>query len=236
MEGPPALKVCPDCGEEKGASEFGRNARMADGLARYCKLCFRRRSTESYRKRRASQEKSVREAVTVPEGYKRCPHCTEVKAVTEFGRNRAERSGLAAYCKPCHNTVMWEERVKNHGSTRNYQLKRRYGITEDDFERMLAQQGGLCAICKAVPGTFVDHCHRTGDVRYALCLPCNTGIGQFRDDPAVLWRALAYVDASLEVDEAPEVSDEEVRAWIAAEEAARSAFYERAVRVCSGMS
>lgn len=56
-----------------------------------------------------------------------------------------------------------------HGSTRNYHLKRRYGITEDDRERMLAQQGGLCAICRAVPGAFVDHSHLTGEVGGILC-------------------------------------------------------------------
>ncbi|MFI7702530.1 endonuclease VII domain-containing protein [Nonomuraea sp. NPDC049480] len=333
METPDGVKRCPDCGETKAVSEFGLNKRMADGLARYCKGCFRKRSTQSYRKRRAEQGKTVREAVVVPEGRKYCPRCKEVKPVTEFGRNRAEKSGLTAYCKPCHNVAMREERIKNHGSARNYHLKRRYGITEDDFERMLAQQGGLCAICRAVPGTFVDHCHRTGrvrgvlcfncnnglghfgdnlvllelaalyldgdvlwpelvipperrgadsvaptrtyhlsqryrlrhedvermvaaqhglcvvcwgrppehvdhchrtgDVRFALCLPCNTGIGQFRDDPAVVWRALSYVEATVEdfgYEEA-EVSEEELRELIRAEERLRADFYSVAVRV-----
>jgi hypothetical protein len=38
---------------------------------------------------------------------------------------------------------------------------------------MPAQQGGLCTICRAVPGTFVDHSHRTGQVRGILCFTCN---------------------------------------------------------------
>jgi hypothetical protein len=49
----PPIKTCPDCGVEKGAAEFGRNKRRADGLAQYCKECFRIRSKASYRKRMA---------------------------------------------------------------------------------------------------------------------------------------------------------------------------------------
>ncbi|WP_219463786.1 endonuclease VII domain-containing protein [Nonomuraea rhizosphaerae] len=331
MDVPDGFKWCSDCGEAKAVSEFGANKRMSDGLARYCKPCFAVRSTRSYRKRKAEQGKIVREKVEVPAGSKYCPRCKEVKAVTEFGRNRAERSGLAAYCKPCHNTVMREDRIQKHGSTRNYHLKRRYGITEDDFDRMLAQQEGLCAICRVVPGTFVDHCHatglvrgilcfncnnglghfsdstallevaahylegevlwpdlvippeargakavartrayhlaqryrirpddvegmiadqhglcvicwgrppehvdhchRTGDVRYALCLPCNSGIGQFRDDAGVVRRAWSYLEATVPMWDVAELSEEEVEELIRADEAMRNDFYSRAVPV-----
>ncbi|MFI6316093.1 endonuclease VII domain-containing protein [Nonomuraea sp. NPDC050556] len=84
--------------------------------------------------------------------------------------------------------------IRNHGSDRNYKLKLRYGITEDDFERMLAQQGGLCAICRAVPGTFVDHSHATGQVRGILCFNCNNGLGHFQDCLASLELAALYLD------------------------------------------
>jgi hypothetical protein len=165
VEAPGGNKRCPDCGEEKEVSEFGRNQRMADGLARYCKACFRRRHTESYRKRAEEQGKSVRERVEVPDGQKYCPRCAEIKPHAEFGSNRSSKDGLTAYCKPCHAVVTRENKIKKYGSERNYLLQYRYGITEDDFERMLARQGGLCAICGVVPGTFVDHCHRAGPGR-----------------------------------------------------------------------
>ncbi|MEU8400132.1 endonuclease domain-containing protein [Nonomuraea sp. NPDC048892] len=190
-------KRCPDCGEEKEASEFGRNKRMADGLARYCKACFRRRSTQSYRKRREEQGKTVREAIEVPAGHKRCPRCSDIKTLSDFGRNRASTDGLTSYCRPCHARVTLENRIKNHGSDRNYKLKLRYGITEDDFERMLAQQGGLCAVCRAVPGAFVDHCHRTGAVRGILCFNCNNGLGHFGDNLVLLELAALYLDGEV---------------------------------------
>ncbi|MEV0167302.1 endonuclease domain-containing protein [Nonomuraea fuscirosea] len=194
MEG---RKRCPDCEEEKDVSEFGLNKRMADGLARYCRTCFRQRSIQSYRKRKEEQGKAVREAVAVPDGHKYCPRCEEVKPVADFGGNRSTRSGLAAYCKPCHTIVTRENKIKKYGSERNYLLQYRYGITEDDFERMLARQGGLCAVCQNVPGTFVDHCHRSGAVRGILCFNCNNGLGHFGDNLVLLELAALYLDGEV---------------------------------------
>lgn len=80
------------------------------------------------------------------------------------------------------------------------QRMRRYGLTAADYHRMLAQQGGGCAICARAdaggrPGArfHVDHCHRTGRVRGLLCSNCNTGIGKFADDPGRLERAALYL-------------------------------------------
>ena len=71
---------------------------------------------------------------------KYCPRCKEIKPLDEFGRNRSERSGLTAYCRPCHSIATRETRRRNHGSERNYLLKLRYGVTEDEVERMIAEQ------------------------------------------------------------------------------------------------
>lgn len=58
---------------------------------------------------------------------------------------------------------------------------------------MLAEQGGLCAICKTAPAADVDHDHVTGAVRALLCFNCNGGLGQFKDNPAFLHAAAYYV-------------------------------------------
>ena len=58
---------------------------------------------------------------------------------------------------------------------------------------MLEEQGGVCAICKTAPAVHVDHDHATGAVRALLCFNCNGGLGQFKDDPAVLRAAAEYV-------------------------------------------
>ena len=190
-------KKCPDCGLAKPIDQFGRNKRMADGLARYCKECFGRRSKASYRKRMAQQGREVRERPEVPDGSKYCPRCQTVKELSEFGRNRAEKSGRTAYCKPCHNTVMAENKAKNHGSVRGYHLKRRYGLTEAEIGTFAERQGGLCVICLYRRPLHVDHDHASGDYRGLLCFRCNGGLGQFKDETAVIRRAVDYLEGRL---------------------------------------
>jgi len=63
---------------------------------------------------------------------------------------------------------------------------------------LLEHQHGVCAICRTRPARTlcVDHCHVTGQVRGLLCSGCNLGIGQFKDNPALLQAAIAYIDAA----------------------------------------
>ena len=72
---------------------------------------------------------------------------------------------------------------KASGADRNLRLIRDYGITSDDYNRMLAEQGGGCKLCGWAPQRghrrlAVDHCHKTGRVRGLLCAVCNGGIGK----------------------------------------------------------
>jgi hypothetical protein len=48
-------------------------------------------------------------------------------------------------------------------------------------------------ICKVRPAEHVDHDHKTGKVREVLCFTCNVMLGQAQDDPALLVRAVAYL-------------------------------------------
>ncbi len=51
-----------------------------------------------------------------------------------------------------------------------------------------------CPLCLYDEGDYVsDHCHRTGIRRDWLCRKCNAGLGMFRDNPAILERAIAYL-------------------------------------------
>jgi hypothetical protein len=83
-------------------------------------------------------------------------------------------------------------------------LLKRYGLTADDYEQLLAAQDGKCAICGMTSGwrhrqsgerkkLAVDHCHETGRVRGLLCDRCNTAIGKLNHDPALLQKAIEYL-------------------------------------------
>ena len=69
----------------------------------------------------------------------------------------------------------------------------KYKLTNADIEKMTIAQSGKCAICKTNPVKVVDHDHASGKVRGLLCPQCNTGIGQFKDDPARLLSAIHYL-------------------------------------------
>ena len=72
----------------------------------------------------------------------------------------------------------------------------RYGITEKDYDALLASQDGVCAICRLPPDEkylAVDHCHDTKRVRGLLHRTCNSGLGMFKDDVLRLQSAIEYL-------------------------------------------
>lgn len=97
----------------------------------------------------------------------------------------------------------------NNPDKRHNQRMRKYGITATEYNRILEEQHGGCAICgRANSGDsthvrfHVDHCHSTGVVRGLLCSNCNTGIGKFEDDPDRLNKASMYLRACVRGEEA----------------------------------
>lgn len=78
-------------------------------------------------------------------------------------------------------------------TTKKYKLKKLYGLTPDDVEKMFLSQGGGCAICYEARPLCIDHNHKTGKVRALLCDRCNRGIGYFDDDPELIRGAAEYL-------------------------------------------
>jgi len=82
---------------------------------------------------------------------------------------------------------------------RDYWLKKKYGITNAQYQILSEIQNGLCAICGRVSrrkhGTelVVDHSHETGRVRGLLCNECNAALGFVQENVAILEKMIAYV-------------------------------------------
>ena len=95
----------------------------------------------------------------------------------------------------------YHERYKT--KARDSLLKRCFGITLEEYGKMLENQGDVCAICGGSPDAkgkefAVDHDHNTGKIRALLCRGCNVGIGNLKDDPELLEKAAAYIRANRE--------------------------------------
>lgn len=103
------------------------------------------------------------------------------------------RTGL---CKVHQTEYERAWRASNKESTRAAQIRYRYGVEAVSIDAMLAEQGGLCAICRTNPATHIDHCHDSGSVRGILCPPCNKGLGHFEDNEERLMAAVAYLLAA----------------------------------------
>ena len=86
-------------------------------------------------------------------------------------------------------------------------MKRNYGISLQEAESRLKNQGGKCAICEkplafitvagngagAQTSANIDHDSETGFIRGILCWHCNTGIGKFQHKSTILKQALKYI-------------------------------------------
>lgn len=152
------------------------------------------------------------------EGLRRCFSCSQTLLLDAFGKFARGFQGLQPKCKPCTNAQVktyaaspeaiakkreaQRRRRKANPTTPEYNRRyniRRYGITVEDYGRLLTAQDGMCAICGGADpmtrsGTFhVDHCHTSGRVRGLLCSRCNPALGAFQDSVDILEAAITYL-------------------------------------------
>ena len=152
-----------------------------------CKKCKVYRAMESFISQQNGQE------------TKNCHKC----------RGSARRS-MARIMTTEERSANWrkwyvDHKDENDEYRRGRILKHFYGITIEDYNRMLNAQGGLCAICgltevaegdkQRVKYLSVDHCHETDEVRGLLCRRCNSGLGFFSDDIKLLHKATNYLES-----------------------------------------
>ena len=102
---------------------------------------------------------------------KECKKCLETKDLEQFNRDASFRDGRKTKCKTCTRSEY------NAEASRKSALKRKFGITPEEYDYLLDAQDGKCWLCKKECGSgrrlAVDHDHTTGEIRGLLCLRCN---------------------------------------------------------------
>lgn len=157
----------------------------------------RHKDNPEYRARRAAQQREYEQ---------RRPDAVKATRAKSYQANKAQRDADSKAYREAHG------RCENPQTLRCRQLLQKYGITVEDYDRMLEEQGGRCAVCgRTEPGGrsklfFPVHDHRTGSVRGLLCQPCNSGLGLFGDNVDVLVSAIAYLLQHQPADESTPLS------------------------------
>ncbi len=112
----------------------------------------------------------------------KCSRCNRTKTKRNFSYRKT-------VCNKCY------KESPAYRTARDGYLKRTYGITVDEYDRLLASQSGGCAICGGLSGgknLAVDHDHGTGEVRGLLCKRHNTAIARWIRSEAEAWAATKH--------------------------------------------
>lgn len=188
-------KVCVICHKEKDIEEFARHHTYADGRKPDCKSCSQERGAKI---------EALRTRVFNPPDKAICNKCNIEKDINEFAKSSDRTRGFRQPCKECLQKKRRDGRKENpkwYEINKKGKLRRKYGITLDEFKEMKIIQNNQCGICgvsfdeaefnKNFPN--VDHNHETGKTRGILCTQCNSGMGFFNDNIELLEKAINYL-------------------------------------------
>lgn len=124
--------------------------------------------------------------------HRSCLPCRRERGRLYYQNSPETKASRAARAK------VYRDSERGQVSRKATLIKKRYGLTREAYQAMVAQQGGACAICGGANpnghALYVDHCHKTDAVRALLCLYCNHGLGSFRDNPTNMRRAADYIE------------------------------------------
>lgn len=123
---------------------------------------------------------------------KQNPEKANAKSLRHYWKHRESRLELGRKWRA-------NNREKHRKLVRDWRAARRwakYGLSNEQFDTLIKQQSGKCAVCQSIPndGLKVDHCHNTGIVRGLLCNPCNKALGFLRDDPVRIRELAEYIE------------------------------------------
>lgn len=136
---------------------------------------------------------------------KTCNKCSVPQPRSNFHIKANAPDGLNYTCKTCMKVYrrqhyldhIPEHREYYHAKGKYYFLETKYGVDPEQYNQLITEQGGVCAICESPPPGLrplhLDHDHVTGKPRGLLCAKCNTMLSYFGDRPEGLLKVLDYV-------------------------------------------
>lgn len=141
--------------------------------------------------------------------YERTAETRAILSAAQMGHPNRGRKGMIS---------SEEKKIRNRAATKKYKIahpekaklavklaqwKRDYGISQEQYDKLFALQGGKCVICgnetfgilrNGKPkGLCIDHDHKTGKVRGLLCTRCNSILGYANDDSEILMKLIDYL-------------------------------------------
>jgi hypothetical protein len=157
----------------------------------YCKACF-----AAYARERRASNPELRAVAA-----RKAKEWREAHPGHTAKYNRDRYASDPEFWNDYHKKWRAENPESRKATRRMGHLKSLYGMSIQDFERMMYEQSNLCLICnnEMTVGTRdgrtvnVDHDHDSGDIRGLLCTRCNNGLGCFDDNPDLMIAAAAYV-------------------------------------------
>ncbi len=133
-------------------------------------------------------------------GIIRCKDCDILIDSTNYVNNSF---GIRSKCRICFNL---EKRMGQSYSSlpkeqkekyENRRRKNKYGITGEDYNKLLKLQLEVCAICKqkcsSGDNLCVDHNHETGKIRGLLCRKCNLAVNLVQENEDTVWALMDYI-------------------------------------------
>jgi hypothetical protein len=93
-----------------------------------------------------------------------------------LAQQREYRSANREKVYACSRAWVARNPERQRRALRSSHLRRKYGMSVEQYEEMLSAQRGRCAVCRARTDLVVDHHHGTGRVRGLICRPCNSAL------------------------------------------------------------
>jgi len=172
---PVKAKICSKCKTEHPATlgYFGPDMRASDYLQSCCRSC-KRIADKKYRQThngRLAHNKGNRRYAKTPKGK-----------IT--GKQKERKYRKTDKGKKTVRKIKRNARIES------------YGITVEQYDMMLLNQNGVCAICgrpELNRRLCIDHNHTTGEVRGLLCTSCNVFVGYLEKDDGLRQKAKEYL-------------------------------------------